>query len=221
MYKQEVTISLDDITLKANLVIPDDARGIVIFSHGSGSSRFSSRNNYVADVLNNQNIATLLVDLLSPAEDNESENRFNIPLLTGRLVKVTEWIRRNDQLKNLPPGYFGASTGAASALLAAAKLNNDIKTVVSRGGRPDLATDALPQVQCPVLLIVGSLDTQVIHLNKKAYSELKCEKKIEIVEGASHLFEEPGTLDKVAHIATAWFEQHLGMPEFLSRHVNL
>ena len=142
-------------------------------------------------------------------------------MLTGRLVKVTEWIRRNDQLKNLPPGYFGASTGAASALRAAVKLNSDIKTVVSRGGRPDLAMDVLSQVQSPVLLIVGSLDTQVIDLNKKAYNELKCEKKMEIVEGASHLFEEPGTLDKVAHIATAWFEQHLGMPEFLSRHAHL
>jgi len=221
MYKSEVTISLNDVTLKANLAIPEEARGIVIFSHGSGSSRFSSRNNYVADVLNNQNFATLLADLLSPAEDNEYRNRFNISMLTDRLIKITDWIRTNHQLKNLPMGYFGASTGAASALRSAAKLNNDIKAVVSRGGRPDLAMDALPLVQSPTLLVVGSLDIPIIDLNKKAYNELKCEKKMEIIEGASHLFEEPGKLNKVAGIAAAWFERHLVIHEFFSSQAHL
>ena len=214
MPKKEVTISVNDAELKANLVIPDEARGMVIFSHGSGSSRLSSRNNYVADVLNNKNIATLLTDLLSPDEDNNYQTRFNIPLLTTRLVQVTKWVQADAQLKNLPTGYFGASTGAASALGAAAELSNVIKAVVSRGGRPDLAMDALPLVKSSTLLIVGSLDTQVIDLNKRAYNQLKCEKRMEIIEGASHLFEEPGTLNKVARIAAEWFEQRLLMPEF-------
>lgn len=220
MYKEDVTITLDDVVLKAILAIPEDPRGIVIFSHGSGSSRLSSRNNYVAEALNNQNIATLLADLLSPAEDNDYQNRFNIFLLTNRLIKVTDWANGNAQLKNLPTGYFGASTGAASALRAAARLNEDIKAVVSRGGRPDLAMDVLHQVKCPTLFIVGSLDTEVIDLNKKAYDELKCEKKMEIVEGASHLFEEPGKLDKVADVASGWFEQHLLTPELFSKQAH-
>jgi putative phosphoribosyl transferase len=214
MPKKEVTISVNDAELEANLVIPDEARGMVIFSHGSGSSRLSSRNNYVADVLNNKNIATLLTDLLSPDEDNNYQTRFNIPLLTTRLVQVTKWVQGDTQLKNLPTGYFGASTGAASALGAAAKLSNVIKAIVSRGGRPDLAMDALPLVKSSTLLIVGSLDTLVIDLNKMAYNHLKCEKRMEIIEGASHLFEEPGTLNKVARIAAVWFEQRLLMPEF-------
>jgi putative phosphoribosyl transferase len=206
--KKEIQIHLKDVKLGANLAEPADTKALVIFSHGSGSSRLSPRNNFVADVLNNHNIATLLTDLLTAFEDEVYDNRFDIPLLSRRLVQVTEWAAQQPGLARLPIGYFGASTGAASALQAAAVLNNNIKAVVSRGGRPDLS-NALKQVKAPTLLIVGSRDTQVMGLNNKAYEQLSCIKNIEIVEGASHLFEEPGTLHKVADLAANWFEKYL------------
>jgi putative phosphoribosyl transferase len=193
---------------------------LIIFAHGSGSSRFSPRNNYVADILAGQNMAILLTDLLTASEDKKYETRFNIELLSDRLVKVTELVLQQSSLQHLSVGYFGASTGAAAALKAAALLNNYIKAVVSRGGRPDLAKHALPKVKAPTLLIIGSLDTQVISLNEQAYDELKCKKKIEIVEGASHLFEEPGTLDKVAQLAADWFEQYLFVPASLQNNLK-
>lgn len=217
MKSGEVKIDVNDNKMLAgNLTVPEAARGLVIFAHGSGSSRLSPRNNYVADILNKQHMATLLTALLTPLEDEVYETRFNIGLLSNRLVKVTEWALREPVLGWLPVGYFGASTGAASALYAAALLDKNIKAVVSRGGRPDLAGQALPKVKAPTLLIVGSLDTLVIQLNKQAFSELECEKKIEIVAGATHLFEEPGTLNKVAELAANWFLQHF-VPAFVSK----
>ena len=205
---REIQINLRDIALGANLSEPEAARALVIFAHGSGSSRLSPRNNFVADILNKHNISTLLTDLLTVVEDEIYENRFDIALLSSRLIQVTEWALQQSQLERLPVGYFGASTGAASALQSAAILNKNIGAVVSRGGRPDLAV-ALTKVKAPTLLVVGSRDTQVIDLNKQAYNQLNCEKKIEIVEGASHLFEEPGTLHIVADLAAGWFEKYL------------
>lgn len=210
MQTSEINIRInDEISLKGNLNIPDKPKAFVIFSHGSGSSRFSSRNRYVAEVLNTNNIATLLVDLLTVEEDSIYENRFNIDLLTERLIKVTNHIMQFPELKNLAVGYFGASTGAASALKAAAKLKGKIQSVVSRGGRPDLAGDSLTKVKAATLLIVGSLDTVVILLNNQAFDELNCKKEIEIINGASHLFEESGKLEKVAELAENWFSKHL------------
>jgi putative phosphoribosyl transferase len=206
--KKEIQISLKDVELGANLAEPTDAKALVIFAHGSGSSRLSPRNNFVADVLNKHNLATLLTDLLTAFEDEVYENRFNIALLSHRLIQVTEWASQQPGLTRLPIGYFGASTGAASALQAAAMLDKNIKAVVSRGGRPDLAI-ALKEVKAPTLLIVGSRDTQVMGLNNQAYEQLASEKNIEIVEGASHLFEEPGALHKVADLAANWFEKYL------------
>lgn len=206
--KKEIEINLNDVALNASLSQPDDANGLVIFAHGSGSSRLSPRNNFVADILNRQHLATLLVDLLTPPEDEVYENRFDILLLSKRLIQVTEWALTQTSLQQLPVGYFGASTGAASALEAAAILNENISAVVSRGGRPDL-TKSLPQVQAPTLLIVGSLDKQVMSLNQQAYDKLQCKKQFEIVEGASHLFEEPGTLHVVADLAADWFTRYL------------
>ncbi|OQP44443.1 hydrolase [Niastella yeongjuensis] len=206
--KKEIQINLQTVALSANLAEPAKARGVVIFAHGSGSSRLSPRNNFVADVLNKHNMATLLTDLLTVLEDEVYENRFDIALLSHRLVQVTEWVKQHPDLDQLPIGYFGASTGAASALQAAAMLEKNINAVVSRGGRPDLAV-ALKQVKAPTLLIVGSRDTQVLGLNNKAFEQLTGEKDMEIVEGASHLFEEPGALHKVADLAANWFEKYL------------
>ncbi|MES2286649.1 MAG: alpha/beta hydrolase [Bacteroidota bacterium] len=203
-----ITIS-ESVKLQGTLNIPSGAGSFVIFSHGSGSSRFSSRNRHVAGILNREKIATLLIDLLTKKEDEVFENRFNINLLTERLVSVTKQAHQFTELKNLPIGYFGASTGAASALKAAETLQDIIEAVVSRGGRPDLAKSSLPNIKAPTLLIIGSLDENVIELNKRAYSLLNCEKKIEIIEGATHLFEESGKLDEVATLATNWFKKHL------------
>jgi dienelactone hydrolase len=206
---QPVFIRLKDAVLSANLTVPENPQGLVIFSHGSGSSRLSPRNRYVAEVLNEAGIATLLTDLLTMAEDSHYETRFDIDLLTSRLENVTYWVWTEPDLSNLPIGYFGASTGAASALRAAAALKNKIMAVVSRGGRPDLAKSALPMVKAPTLLMVGSLDGPVIEMNTDAFERMKCPKRLEIVEGASHLFEEPGKLEEVAKLATDWFEKHL------------
>lgn len=204
-----VEIKLDGLVLKGNLSIPENATGMVIFSHGSGSSRLSPRNNYVAKVLNEKGLATLLFDLLTEDEDRIYENRFNIDLITLRLIDVTQWVQNQEEGKDLVIGYFGASTGAASALRAAAFYKNDIGAVVSRGGRPDLAMQELNKVTAPTLLIVGGWDHQVIQLNEKAYQELKCHRKLEIVPEASHLFEESGKLQQVADIAAAWFNKWL------------
>ncbi len=212
MIKEKYTpieIKLDGLALKGNLSIPENAIGMVIFSHGSGSSRLSPRNNYVAKVLNENGLATLLFDLLTEDEDRIYENRFNIDLITMRLIDVTQWVQNQKESKDLVVGYFGASTGAASALRAAAFYKNDIGAVVSRGGRPDLALQELNEVTAPTLLIVGGWDHQVIQLNQKAYQELKCNRKLEIVPEASHLFEEPGKLQQVADIAAEWFKKWL------------
>ena len=208
-----VRIPVGRVVVEGNLAVPSDARGIVLFAHGSGSSRFSSRNRYVAKEFNAQKIATLLFDLLTNEEDQEdivtAEYRFNINLLAERLVGATEWLKRDPQTKNLVFGYFGASTGAAAALIAAAKLPNDIAAVVSRGGRPDLAADYLPRVTAPTLLLVGGLDTEVIELNRQAMAQMSAEKKLVIIPGATHLFEEPGKLEEVAKLATDWFLRYL------------
>jgi dienelactone hydrolase len=207
-FNQEVSIRLGRITVQGELIIPMRAGAIIVFSHGSGSSRFSPRNQVVAKYLHNNNFGTLLFDLLTEQEDELYQNRFDIDLLTKRLAGATEWLEDFPAAKECRIGYFGASTGAASALKAAASLKQ-IGAVVSRGGRPDMAQESLANVQAPTLLIVGSLDTDVIQLNKKAYDKLQCEKRLALVEGATHLFEEPGTMEKVCELASAWFERYL------------
>ncbi len=201
------------VTLEGNLNIPERARGVVVFVHGSGSSRFSPRNQYVARVLQEAGFATLLMDLLTRQEEEQDRYtghlRFNIELLSARVVEVTNWLTAQPGIKDLKIGYFGASTGAAAALVAAARLPLGVSVVVSRGGRPDLAHSSLPRVKAPTLLIVGSHDTQVIPLNQMALSLLQVEKQLVLVEGATHLFEEPGTLEQVAHLACSWFERYL------------
>ena len=210
MKSSEMTIRLSDqITLKGNLNVPSNPEAFVIFSHGSGSSRFSSRNRFVAEILNRHHIATLLVDLLTELEDRIYQNRFNIELLTDRLIEVTNFSTQLPDLKNLPTGYFGASTGAASALIAAARIPDRIHAVVSRGGRPDLAIGALENVKSPTLLIVGGNDLTVIELNKEAYSKMQCEKEMHIIAGAGHLFEEIKALEEVAMLAGKWFYKYL------------
>jgi putative phosphoribosyl transferase len=206
-----VHIPVDGVTLDGALAIPANAQGLVLFVHGSGSSRFSPRNNFVARELRNAGLGTLLIDLLTRTEDQDYKRRFDIPLLTQRVVSVTAWLQAQPQTQQLALGYFGASTGAAAALQAAAEPGSKVKAVVSRGGRPDLAgTQALAQVRCPVLLIVGGHDDVVIELNQQAHALLVCPKKLVIVFGATHLFEEPGTLEQVATLAATWFVRHLG-----------
>jgi dienelactone hydrolase len=210
---REVQIQAGDVQLDGTLSVPADAQGIVIFAHGSGSSRFSSRNRYVASHLNRARLATLLFDLLTREEGTidgrTAELRFDIALLAQRLVVAADWSTNQSDTRDLPIGYFGASTGGGAALVAAAQRRDQIAAVVSRGGRPDLADDALPVVRAPTLLIVGSLDVPVIEMNREAFGQLNCEKRMEIVPGASHLFEEPGTLEDVAQLATTWFTEHL------------
>ena len=199
--------------VQGDLVIPERAFGIVIFAHGSGSSRYSSRNRYVAGALQQGGLATLLMDLLTPEEEQvdmrTGELRFDIPLLARRLVDATDWVASQPETRELNIAYFGASTGAGAALVAASGRPAAIGAVVSRGGRPDLAGESLPLVKAPTLLIVGSRDTQVIELNERAQRELRSDNRLEIVEGATHLFEEPGTLERVADLARSWFEFHL------------
>jgi putative phosphoribosyl transferase len=182
---------------------------MVLFAHGSGSGRLSPRNNYVAGVLRGRGIATLLFDLLTEVEDRVYETRFDIPLLTHRLILATEWVRQQVETRDLTIGYFGASTGAAAALEAAATLGPEIGAVVSRGGRPDLALESLARVQAPTLLIVGGNDHVVIDLNRVAYRALQVEREMQVIPGATHLFEEPGTLEQVASAAAHWFVRHL------------
>lgn len=204
-----VHIPANGVRLEGMLVVPNYAKGIVLFAHGSGSSRLSPRNNFVAGHLQKAGLGTLLIDLLTQEEDSIYENRFDIDLLTWRLERATQWLMEQSQTQSLEVGYFGASTGAAAALNAAATLGSSVGAIVSRGGRPDLAMDALPTVQAPTLLIVGGLDDVVIELNQQAYEKLKVEKHLAIVKGATHLFEEPGTLQEVARLATDWFTRHL------------
>ena len=209
----EVKVAAGEVTLEGNLEIPQGAEGIVLFAHGSGSSRFSPRNQFVARVLGQGRLATLLIDLLTREEAEVDRNtlqyRFDIDLLTDRLIGATDWLSQSPVTRSLRIGYFGASTGAAAALRAAAQRPEAVQAVVSRGGRPDLATDALPQVKAPTLLIVGGDDLVVIDLNQQALRQLNAEKKLEIVPGASHLFEEPGTLEEAAQLACNWFQRHL------------
>lgn len=207
--KKEVSIPIDRISLVGDLSIPEDAKGIVVFAHGSGSSRHSSRNKYVAQILEEAGFATLLFDLLTVREDLDYSVRFDIDLLTDRLIKVTDWLKSEPDTSDLDVGYFGASTGAAATLKAAATLGDIISAIVSRGGRPDLAELALQQVRTPTLLIVGGLDTKVIELNEQAFALLRTEKEIRIIPGASHLFEESGKLEEVADLAVEWFDKHL------------
>ena len=211
--EQTVEIKADHITLGGDLIVPDSARGIVVFAHGSGSSRFSRRNQYVACVLQEEGFATLLFDLLTREEemlDEETgEYRFNIRLLVDRMKSSTRWLLKNDDVKDLNVGYFGASTGAAAALIAAAEQKDRIEAIVSRGGRPDLAADYLPQIKAPTLLIAGGDDSTVVELNKKALQKLTAKKELVIIPGATHLFEEPGALEAVAHAAAEWFTQYL------------
>jgi len=205
----EIEIPIGLINLRGSLRLAKNSKGIILFSHGSGSSRLSIRNNYVANLLLEDGYSSLLFDLLTVKEDTIYENRFNIDLLTDRLLKVTEWIRKNKDTKHLPIGYFGASTGAASALSAAAKLGTTIKAIVSRGGRPDLAMEVLKDIKAPTLLLVGGNDTTVIELNKKAKSKIKCICELKIIEGATHLFPEHGKLELVAEHTSNWFDTYL------------
>lgn len=207
-FSQEVDIYINQKILKGDLYVPPKAKAIIIFSHGSGSSRFSSRNRMVANYLHRKNFGTLLFDLLTVEEDRNYDNRFDINLLTKRLAGATEWLEQLPVAKNCRIGYFGASTGAAAALRAAAVLSR-VEAIVSRGGRPDLAIDTLRYVEAPTLLIVGRLDNDVLQLNKEAYIQLECPKKLEIIDGATHLFEEPGTMEKVCEKASEWFEKYL------------
>lgn len=207
--EQRVGIPMDAAVHEGVLAVPAGARGLVLFAHGSGSGRLSPRNNYVAGMLRESGIATLLFDLLTEEEDRIYENRFDIELLTQRLLRATEWTRHQTATRDLALGYFGASTGAAAALKAAAALGAAVSAVVSRGGRPDLALDDLPRVSAPTLLIVGGHDNVVIELNRAAYHELQGKKELMIVPGATHLFEEPGTLEQVAAAAAKWFVQHM------------
>lgn len=206
---REINIKVDGIQLKGNLRTATNAKGIIIFSHGSGSSRFSSRNNHVADLLFEDGYSSLLFDLLTWEEDLVYENRFNVNLLTQRLIRVTELLMNYKEIGGLPIGYFGASTGAASALSAADELHGHIKAIVCRGGRPDLSVRRLKNINIPTLLLVGGEDAVVIELNKYAMAEIKGVSELKIIEGASHLFEEPGKLDIVAKETIDWFDTYL------------
>lgn len=213
MKREEINIPLSSVTLKGELALPENALGIVVFSHGSGSSRFSPRNKMVGELIQQHGIGTLLFDLLTEEEDRAYENRFNIDLLVSRLIEATEWLMHYKMTKKIPVAYFGASTGAASALRAAAYFGKNIRAVVSRGGRPDLALNALPMVTAPTLLIVGQMDMPVIKINKLAFDQLKSIKEMKIIPGATHLFEEPGKLMEVAEMAIEWFKKYLVQKE--------
>lgn len=214
--EREVSIEAGRVVLDGTLGLPNDAAGVVLFAHGSGSSRFSPRNRYVAGVFQSKGIATLLFDLLTRAEEDFDQRtaqlRFDIPLLAKRLIGATRWVLRQPDTRTLPVSYFGASTGAAAALVAAAQLPDAVAAIVSRGGRPDLAGEALDSVLAPTLLIVGRDDEAVIQLNRQAYALLHCPvKKLILIPGATHLFEEPGTLEQVARIAAEWLTHHLAV----------
>jgi dienelactone hydrolase len=213
----EVRIPAGPVGKDPDLVVPRSARGLVLFAHGSGSSRHSPRNQYVARRLQESEYATLLIDLLTPAEEQldmeRAHLRFDIPFLAGRLGAATRWTKGREGLSGLPLGYFGASTGAAAALVAAAEVGG-VRAVVSRGGRPDLAGPVLTAVETPTLLIVGGADHEVLELNRRALEMLRCEKRLSVVRGASHLFQEPGALEQVANLAAGWFRGHLDSIEW-------
>ncbi len=208
-----IRITLGNVTLEGSLCIPEKAQSIVLFAHGSGSSRLSPRNQFVARELRQAGLGTLLFDLLTKAEEdvdlNTAQFRFNIPLLSDRLAETTDWLAELVGPERFKIGYFGASTGAAAAIVAAAEKPDRVRAIVSRGGRPDLAEDALTLVKAPILLIVGGFDTSVIAMNQDALSRLKVEKKMEIIPRATHLFEEPGALEQVARLAIGWFNKYL------------
>ena len=210
-----VEIDLTDVVLHGDLTLPPEARGLVIFAHGSGSSRHSPRNRYVAGVINRAGLGTLLIDLLTEDEERVDEMtrelRFDIGLLGRRVARVVQWAGEHEELSELPVGLFGSSTGAAAALVAAAELPGNVRAVVSRGGRPDLAGRALPKVECATLLVVGGLDEAVIGMNEEARARMRCPVELVIVPGATHLFEEPDTLEEVARLATQWFARHLAV----------
>ncbi|PYJ25464.1 MAG: hydrolase [Verrucomicrobia bacterium] len=210
----EVQIHAEHAVLSGNLTIPENATALVLFAHGSGSSRHSPRNQFVAGTLNDAGLATLLFDLLTQEEEaidiQTRQHRFNIGLLAERLVHATKWAKQQEHTRDLRIGYFGSSTGGAAALVAAVEIPKDAGAVVSRGGRPDLAGDALPKVQAPTLLIVGGNDDVVIELNEMARDQMRCEVKLEIIPDATHLFEEPGALEQVAKLASEWFVNHIG-----------
>ena len=210
---RSVKVQVDAIQLDGIFSIPPDPKGVVLFAHGSGSTHNSKRNQMVASFLQEESIATLLFDLLTPEEEKEDsltrELRFNIPLLSHRLLEATRWVATQEEVANLNMGFFGASTGAAAALIAASELGQRVKAVVSRGGRPDLAGQSLQRIQTPVLLIVGSEDHGVIEINERTFDLLECKKKIEFVKGATHLFEEPGALEEVGRMAATWFNNFL------------
>ena len=214
MQEREVRVSAGPVTLEGSLGIPNSAGGVVLFAHGSGSGRHSPRNRYVARVLREANLATLVIDLLTEDEEEvdlrTTRLRFDIGLLARRLLGATDWLVQNPDSEQLRIGYFGASTGAGAALVAAAERPDEVGAIVSRGGRPDLAGDALPLVKAPTLLIVGGNDEPVIGMNEEALARMRAVKRLQIVPGASHLFEEPGALEEVARLATVWFARHLG-----------
>lgn len=206
--EQLIHIKVGENILEGVLHIPEEAKSLILFAHGSGSGRFSPRNNFVANVLYQGHLGTLLIDLLTKQEDSIYENRFNIALLTERLIAIIHWLKKQPETKNLSIGLFGASTGAAAALEVAATLGQEIYAVVSRGGRPDLAAKVLGKVVSPSLFIVGGNDFGVIELNQEAFALLQCPKKFEVVPTATHLFEEPGTLEEVARLAKNWFDKY-------------
>jgi putative phosphoribosyl transferase len=212
-----VQVPVDHIELEGTLGVPPDGAGVVLFAHGSGSSRFSSRNRYVARALRDAGFATLLIDLLTPREEQIDEftrqHRFDIDMLADRLVAAIEWLASEPDTSSLPVGLFGASTGGGAALVAAAERPDRVGAVVSRGGRPDLAGDALPAVKAPTLLVVGGNDEPVIELNERAQRQMRTEVRLEIIPGATHLFEEPGALEEVARLARHWFARHLAASE--------
>jgi putative phosphoribosyl transferase len=211
--KIDMKIPVGEVVVEGTLTLPPETKSVVLFAHGSGSSRFSTRNQYVAKKFNKAKIGTLLFDLLTQEEEQTdivtAEYRFNIPLLADRLIGATEWLKNDPKTKRLAFGYFGASTGAAAALIAAAKLPSEILAVVSRGGRPDLAGKYLPNVKAPTLMLVGGLDSEVIELNRNAMDQITAEKKIVIIPRATHLFEEIGTLEEVAKVSIDWFLRYL------------
>ena len=213
MEEREVRVPAGSETLEGNLGVPEDVQGVVLFAHGSGSGRHSPRNRYVAQQLREAGLATLLIDLLTPEEEEVDMRtrhlRFDIGLLAERLTNATDWLKRDPKTRNLRVGYFGASTGAGAALVAAAERPEEIGAIVSRGGRPDLAGDALACGRAPTLLIVGENDVPAIEMNREAMEQLRVDKELEIVPGATHLFEEPGALEEVASLATDWFVRHL------------
>lgn len=207
--KFNVVIQTDGAVLEGVLRVPHYPKGVVLFAHGSGSGRHSPRNNYVAGVLRKARIASLLFDLLTEEEDQLYQNRFNTELLTERLIQVTNWVKKQPAFKKLKIGYFGASTGAAAALIAAARIGKEIGAVVSRGGRPDLAVDEIEKVKTPVLLIVGENDPDSLEFNQAAYQLLNTTKKMVVIPNATHLFEEKGTLEEAAQLASTWFKKYL------------